>query len=96
MASTVPPRSTTATGNGYWLVAADGGVFRYGDAAYHGSAAGLRLNAPVVGLLPTLEGGGYWLVSADGGIFSYGDATYLGSAATSGAFNASTVGGAPA
>ena len=88
--------AATATGNGYWLVAADGGVFRYGDAAYHGSAAGLRLNAPVVGLLPTLEGGGYWLVSADGGIFSYGDATYLGSAATSGAFNASTVGGAPA
>ena len=30
---------------GYWLVARDGGVFAYGDAAYHGSLAGLPPNA---------------------------------------------------
>jgi len=66
-------------GNGYWLVAADGGVFTFGDAVFHGSAGGLRLNAPVVDLAPTPTGAGYWLVGADGGVFSYGDARFAGS-----------------
>jgi hypothetical protein len=30
----------TADGNGYWMAAADGGVFSYGDAGFYGSAAG--------------------------------------------------------
>jgi len=37
---------------GYWLVAADGGVFPFGHAAGLGSLAGVRLNQPVVGMLP--------------------------------------------
>jgi hypothetical protein len=32
----------TADGGGYWLVAADGGVFSYGDATFEGSAAGAQ------------------------------------------------------
>ena len=28
-----------ATGAGYWLVAADGGIFAFGDAGFTGSAA---------------------------------------------------------
>jgi hypothetical protein len=40
--------ASTADGDGYWLVAADGGVFAYGDAPYVGSMAGHRLNSPVV------------------------------------------------
>jgi hypothetical protein len=28
---------TTPTGGGYWLVAADGGIFSFGDAAFHGA-----------------------------------------------------------
>jgi hypothetical protein len=28
--------AATATGKGYWLAAADGGVFAFGDAVYHG------------------------------------------------------------
>ena len=40
----------TPDGGGYWLVAADGGVFAYGDAAFDGSAGGIRLAAPVVGI----------------------------------------------
>ena len=32
--------AATPDGEGYWLVAADGGVFSFGDAAFYGSAAG--------------------------------------------------------
>ena len=66
-------------GAGYWLVAQDGGVFSYGDAAFQGSAGALRLNAPIVGMAST-PGGGYWLVGQDGGVFAYGGATFHGSA----------------
>jgi hypothetical protein len=31
--------AVTSTGRGYWLVAADGGLFAYGDAPYFGSIA---------------------------------------------------------
>ncbi len=40
LAQPVVGMARTATGNGYWLVAADGGIFNYGDATFHGSAAG--------------------------------------------------------
>jgi hypothetical protein len=64
---------------GYWTNAADGGVFTYGSAVFHGSAGGLHLNAPVVGMSETPGPGGYWEVATDGGIFSYGDAPFYGS-----------------
>ena len=64
----------------YWLVAADGGIFNYGDAGFDGSAGGGPLNKPIVGMAATPDGGGYWLVAADGGIFTYGDAGFYGSA----------------
>jgi hypothetical protein len=78
----VPPVVTmagTPDGNGYWLVASDGGVFSFGDAAFHGSTGGQRLNAPIVGMAATADGGGYWLVASDGGVFSFGDAAFHGS-----------------
>jgi MYXO-CTERM domain-containing protein len=62
------------------LVAADGGIFNYGDAPFEGSAGAMTLNAPVVGMAATSTGKGYWLVAADGGIFTYGDAVFHGSA----------------
>jgi hypothetical protein len=31
--------SATPDGKGYWLVASDGGVFSFGDAAFYGSSA---------------------------------------------------------
>jgi hypothetical protein len=68
----------TPSGDGYWVVAADGGVFAYGDASFFGSAAALPLVAPVVGMASTPTGRGYWLVAADGGIFNYGDSTFWG------------------
>ena len=66
--------AATPDGGGYWLVASDGGIFSYGDAAFYGSRGGQPLNKPIVGMAATPDGGGYWLVASDGGIFSYGDA----------------------
>jgi hypothetical protein len=69
----------TADGGGYWMVAADGGIFAYGDAQFYGSMGGSHLNEPIVGMAETRDGKGYWLVAADGGIFAFGDATFHGS-----------------
>ncbi len=66
-------------GNGYWLVASDGGVFSFGDYRFLGSTGALRLNKPVVGMVPTPNRNGYWSVASDGGIFAFGDAAFLGS-----------------
>ncbi len=64
---------------GYWEVAADGGVFSFGSAAFYGSTGSLRLALPVVGMASTPDHGGYWLVAADGGVFAFGDARFFGS-----------------
>jgi hypothetical protein len=69
----------TSDGNGYWLVASDGGIFNYGDAQFYGSAGNVRLNQPIVGMSVTTDGGGYTLVATDGGVFNYGDSQFYGS-----------------
>jgi len=66
-------------GEGYWLVASDGGIFSYADCRFFGSTGGIHLNQPIVGMTPTPSGLGYWMVARDGGIFAYGDATFHGS-----------------
>jgi len=42
--------AATPSGQGYWLVASDGGVFAYGDAVFYGSTGSLTLNSPIVGV----------------------------------------------
>jgi hypothetical protein len=69
----------TPSGQGYWLLGRDGGIFSFGDARFLGSTGGTRLNRPVVTMLPTPSGAGYWLIAEDGGVFSFGDADFLGS-----------------
>ncbi len=71
--------TATPDGRGYWEVAADGGIFTFGDAGFYGSMGGQRLNSPVVGMTATPDGRGYWEVAADGGIFTFGDAGFYGS-----------------
>ena len=71
--------AATPSGNGYWLVSADGGVFTFGDAVFHGSTGDRGLNAPIVAMAATPSGNGYWLVAGDGGVFTFGDATFVGS-----------------
>ena len=67
--------------NGYWFVARDGGIFSYCNAAFHGSAGGTPLRAPIIGMVSTKSGHGYWLAGGDGAVFNFGDAPNLGSLA---------------
>jgi hypothetical protein len=71
--------AAAAAATGYRMLAADGGIFSFGDAAFLGSTGGIALNQPIVGMARTKSGNGYWLVARDGGIFSFGDAAFLGS-----------------
>jgi hypothetical protein len=73
--------AATPTNRGYWMVAADGGIFTFGDATFHGSLGGIHLDAPITGMASTPSGNGYWLVAADGGMFTFGDAHFYGSGA---------------
>jgi hypothetical protein len=68
-----------ATG-GYWLVAADGGIFAF-HAPFYGSTGNVALVQPCVGMTATPDGDGYRFVAADGGIFDFGLAPFDGSAA---------------
>jgi hypothetical protein len=67
--------ATTADGNGYWMVATDGGIFSFGDAQFYGSTGGIVLNKPIVGMAVTADGLGYWLDASDGGIFAFPNTT---------------------
>jgi hypothetical protein len=80
----------TKDDGGYWLDASDGGVFSYGDTQFYGSIPGLglhpagsglpnSLNAPIVGMVPSIDDGGYFMVASDGGVFAFGDAHFAGS-----------------
>ena len=80
VAAPIVGMAAVPNGQGYWLVAADGGIFNYGSAGFHGSAGAEHLVQPIVGMASTPDGGGYWLVAADGGIFNYGSAAFHGSA----------------
>ncbi|MGH9043098.1 MAG: FG-GAP repeat domain-containing protein [Acidimicrobiia bacterium] len=75
----VPEVVPVTCDTGYRLVAADGGIFTFGNAAFHGSTGGTRLNQPIVGMATNPAGDGYWFVARDGGIFSFGDAAFHGS-----------------
>jgi ribosomal protein L24E len=63
-------------GEGYWLVASDGGIFAF-DAPFYGSMGATRLNKPISGMVP--GGAGYLMVAEDGGIFAFGNVAFHGS-----------------
>ena len=73
------PGALRTTGQGYRLVASDGGVFSFGESAFAGSAGAAPLNQPVVAAVATPTNRGYWMVASDGGVFSFGDARFHGS-----------------
>ena len=75
----------TQDGKGYWLTQADGGVYSYGDAGFHGSlpagpgGLGITPVAPISAIATTPDGLGYWLVDREGGVYAFGDAGFYGS-----------------
>ena len=65
--------------NGYWIAAADSGIFSYGAAPYQGNLydQGVdprNLVGPVFDIVAS--GSGYWLFATDGGVFSFGPQFY--------------------
>ena len=73
------PAASPPPDTGYWMVAADGGVFPFGRDGGYGSTGAIHLNRPMVGAAATPDHRGYWLVAADGGIFPFGNAAGYGS-----------------
>jgi hypothetical protein len=71
--------STDPATGGYWEVAADGGIFSFGNVTFYGSIGGHPLNKPIVGMSAMPSGQGYRFVASDGGLFDYGDAQFYGS-----------------
>lgn len=74
-----PGSNAAKSGNGYWIVTNQSGVYAFGSARFHGGPANLALAKPLVNGEPTSDGGGYWLMGEDGGIFAYGNARFYGS-----------------
>jgi VCBS repeat-containing protein len=62
---------------GYWLLAADGGIFSYGAATYYGPNR--NLGRDIAAMARTPDGAGFWTVDDDGDVFHYGNAAYYGS-----------------
>jgi hypothetical protein len=69
-----PAVKLEVTDNGYYIFAADGGVFCFGDAQFFGSAAGINLQEPIIDAALSTTKRGYYLLGADGGLFMFGDA----------------------
>ena len=72
------------TAQGYATIAADGGVFAFGD--YQGPAGNqlpsIKLNQPITGAARYGTGFGLELVAGDGGTFALGGAPFIGSASS--------------
>jgi len=76
--SLVAAAAPDPSGPGTWVAAADGGVFSFGDAHFHGSTGALQLARPVRSMTAAQDGQGYWMVADDGGIFAF-DVPFEGS-----------------
>jgi uncharacterized delta-60 repeat protein len=68
-----------AAGVGYLLARADGGTSAFGQAPACGSAAGLSVTAPIVGVAMNPTAAGALATASDGGVFVFGFARFFGS-----------------
>ncbi|MGH9019052.1 MAG: C40 family peptidase, partial [Acidimicrobiales bacterium] len=73
-ATAATPAATTAV-PAYWLVAADGGVFTFGDAGFYGSMGGTPSPEPTELLVSSATGHGYWIIDQNGTANAFGDAS---------------------
>ena len=67
--------------SGYQMIAADGGVFSFGNRTFKGSAAANPPHAAIVASAMTCTGKGYWLAESNGEVLAFGDAGLQGSLA---------------
>jgi hypothetical protein len=68
----------SASGQGYYMVAADGGVFAF-NSTFAGSCPGIGgCSGAAVAVAPDATGDGYWLATSTGHVYSFGDAPYFG------------------
>jgi hypothetical protein len=74
-------RTAAAAGanSGYWMYAADGGIFAFGAAGYQGPVG--NQGRDIAGMAATPSGNGYWMADDDGDVFAAGDAKVFGSRA---------------
>jgi hypothetical protein len=76
LAAPIVSMTASPSGNGYWLVASDGGVFAFGDASFYGSASEgtmpSPLPSPVKALIPAPGHHGYWLLREDHEVMPFG------------------------
>ena len=68
------PFGPAQTRSGYWMLAGDGAVYRFGDSPALGDTL-----PGAVDLEPTPSGRGYWTLTRSGVVSAFGDATWLGS-----------------
>jgi hypothetical protein len=61
--------------SGYWMLAANGDTYAFGDAPHLGNAPGAAVD-----LEPTPTRNGYWIVDRTGRVSAFGDAPHLGDA----------------
>ncbi len=73
--------AATPDGRGYWLAAAGGRVFGFGDAHLYGTASADLHQDRIVAMASGPGGRGYFLAASDGQVFGFGDAHLYGSAA---------------
>jgi hypothetical protein len=72
----------SANGQGYYMVAADGGVFAF-NSVFAGSCPGIGGCAgAAVAVAPDASGKGYWLATNSGQIYAFGNAKYFGAPGT--------------
>jgi hypothetical protein len=76
----------SSDGDGYFMVASDGGVFGFGDARFAGSCPGIGGCAgAAAAVVPDASGNGYWLITQSGNVYAFGDAPYYGAPGNQGA-----------
>ncbi len=74
--------AVTPSGQGGWVLHAQGDVYTFGDAQSYG-APGSHEYGTAVDIVATSTGNGYTIVTDSGDVYDYGDATYYGHQAVS-------------
>ncbi len=69
---------SSSDGQGYFMVASDGGVFAFGDATFAGSCPGIGgCSGAAVAVVPSVNtNAGYWLTTTTGHVYGFGVPSY--------------------